>query len=252
MVLLTRNAPAQEYSLILDSLVAAQQVYLDPLNQIYLIYTKEKLIKKFDQNFNLLWKKEVKYQWDNLQLDLSDPFKPILYFPGDYYLSLLDDRFTELNRIDEPLLHQNAILCRLNGNEYAVFDGNALTIRNNQTNQTRYSGILERPHSPDTQIKTKLKSNRSEIFLSFPGSGIVQFNDQLFKTQEWKIPELSHFDLADEHIFLFKNGSLYRFNVLDSIEKYVISVPKTIESLTANAERLAFLNSGRLTILQHK
>lgn len=250
VVLLNSNNNAQNYQLILDSLVDASEVYLDPLNQIYLVHSKEKYIQKLDPEFNLLWKIDFKYHWDNIRLELSDPFKPLIYFPGDYYLALTDDRLNELNRIEEPLLSSNAELCRLNGNEYALYDGNALAIRNNQTNQFRNSGIILRPNRVSSTGRPHLKSNRSDIYLGFPEYGILQFNDQLFKIREYVIPDLIHFDLSNEQILCVRQNNLIKINLLDASETILYVFPQTIISFTANTDRLAVLGAGRLTVFR--
>lgn len=247
-VLLNSNNYAQAYKLILDSLVDAREVYLDRLNQIYLVNSKDKFIQKLDPDFKLLWKIEFKYHWDNIRLDLSDPFKPLIYFPGDYYLALTDDRLNELNRIDETLLSMNAELCRLNGNEYAVYDGNAITIRNNQTNQFRHSGIIIRPNTVPQTVRAQLKSNKGDIYLCFPGYGIMQFNDQLFKIKELVIPNLGHFDLASEQLLFIKNNNLFKINPLDAYETIIQEFPENIVSFSANTDRLAVLGGGKLTV----
>lgn len=237
--------------LVLDTMLHADNVYLDPLNQIYLINNSEKSIAKFNIGFQLMKKISFNQGWDQAVMDVSDPFKSILYYPGDYKILILDESLSVISAYDESDLNAQSAVCHFTTNYIAIFSNNLLKLKNYEQQKSLSSEPLYYIQTNNTQDPFQLKQSNEYLYLLRPGYGISRFTNQLFEEQSWTFPgHIKKMDVTGERIFYAQENELITFDTKFKTEALILKEEYLIKSFAINSEYIVLLNDNHLKLMK--
>lgn len=237
----------QELKLLLDTLVEADHIQLDPLGNIYLLKQSDKTLQKFDPEFKNLYSISFQNNWNNARLDVSDPFKIILYYPGDFKIHLLDAQLSLLQSIDATDLNEKAAIGHYDSDRFIIYDGNNLSIQNYKTGKTENSTFSGLFSSADA-MEVTLKKSKNNIYFIRKKSGIIVYTNQLFEEQKWTDTEMEMADLYDHFILKLKNNIIFGFNRINYTETILYTAINRITSFSTMNHKMALLEGNRLKL----
>ncbi|MBK8954489.1 MAG: hypothetical protein IPM34_02900 [Saprospiraceae bacterium] len=241
------SAYSQTLKLLLDTAIQADLIQLDPLGNIYVLRQSDKTLLKYDVNFKLLHQTTLQNNWNEVALDVSDPFKLILYYPGDFQMSLFDAQLHLIQTLYEPELSENTRICHFDSERLILYDGNKLYIKNYHTQQIEnsiYSGLNLPVKGRDVSI---LKF-QDKIYFICRYVGIQSFTTQLFEHDHWKDPDLETASLNSKSIYKIKNNKIFGFSQKTGIETELYSGINRIRQLSTSHDKVAILEGGRLKL----
>ncbi len=243
---------AQSLLPVLDTQVHANQVYLDPLNNVYLIDEVQHQLRKYNPAFQLLAQTDIDRGWDQAQLDVTDPFKILLFAPGEYRIHVLDANLAKLSSFDDPDLNQQASLCYLSSEEIALFDGRTLKIKNPYSGKELTGAQLAQFPPTDKPGKpAKLIRHRDAIYLFRPGLGIFRFTSQLFEDRSWPDADMAYMDLSGDQILSLDVKNQLRWHEpVGWSYKALYQTSSPVRSLASNARFIALIEGDHLKIFQ--
>ncbi|MBK9108597.1 MAG: hypothetical protein IPM92_09575 [Saprospiraceae bacterium] len=238
---------AQELKLLLDTFVEADLVQLDPLGNIYLINQSDKTLQKFNPEFVHLFSISIQNNWENARLDVSDPFKIILYYPGDYKIQLLDAQLSLLQTINAPDLNEKAAIGHYDSDRFIIYDGNNLAIQNYKTGKTEnstFSGLFSSMDAKDVSLK-KLKNY---IYFIQKKLSIVVYTNQLFEAKKWTDSDMEMADVNEHFIFKLKNNTIFGFNQINYTETELYTAKNIISAFAISNQKMLILEGNRLKL----
>ncbi len=233
---------------VLDTLVAADQVYIDPLNQLYLVNHTDKSIAKYSLQFELLKRISYNKGWDQAILDVSDPFKCLLFYPGDFKIYILDESLAQLSSYEESELNFTSRICHFSTDKIGLFSNNVLKLKSFQQTGSISSDLLQIPNSQKVNLSNKLKKSNEYLYLFIAGQGIYRFTQQLFEDRRWINPEIQLMDVSGETIFYLENDQLVEINTRTKSQKLLFSQSSQLKSLAVNADYLVLLYEKRMSV----
>ena len=240
----------QQYELILDTVFQANEIYLDPLNNLYLVNDTEKSIAKCDMNLNVLKKISFNRGWDQALMDVSDPFKCILFYPGDYKIVLLDESLSIIGSYEEPELNLESAVCQFSTDVIGLFSNNVLKLKNYQDQKIIYSDPINDDRRQDVRIQSQLKHHNSYLYLLRTGIGIIRFNNLLFEDKRWLNPKIEKVDIFGDALFYLEGNQIMKSDLKTQVETLIINSSKAIHSFAVNREYLVWLEGSRLRIIR--
>ncbi len=243
---------AQSLIPMLDTPVIADQVYLDLLNNIYLVDATHHQLRKYDATFHAVQEIDLDRGWDQARMDVSDPFKILLYSAGEYRVYLLDANLSKISSFDDADLNQQAGLCYFSSEEIAVFDGRMLKIKNPYSGKELSGAQLAQEATGISQgLQTRLIRHRDALYLFRPGLGLFRYTTQLFEDRVWPDKDMLAMDLiGDQILCLYNDNRLVRYEPYGWFRKELYQGVMQIRSLSSNAHLIALLEGERLKIFQ--
>jgi len=238
---------AQE--LVLEQSVTADAVYLDQLNQIYLLNKKEHTISKYDLTGNLINKTSFNQGWDQAQLDVSDPFKIVLFYPGDFKIRLLDAQLNEIGSFDDADLNEQAAICYFTTDQIAVFSNNVLKLKNfREPSEIQSARILQSTALPNMGLPQLIQSN-GFIYLFQPGVGISRFNQQLFEEKRWQLNLIQAASIVGDFIYYVERNKLFQMQTLSLKETLIYTFTENSICFAVNTKIVVVLDGNILKVI---
>jgi hypothetical protein len=234
--------------IILDTPVLADQLYLDPLNQIYLVHNSEKRVSKYSIHFEHLKTTSFRKGWDRALLDVSDPFKCLLYYPGDYKIYVLDESLATISAFEESELNSDSRICHFSTNIIGLYSNNYLKLKNYNQPWSISSDLLRIQGTNDYTFENKLKKSDQYLYLFISGKGIYRFTNQLFQDQFWVLPDIRFMDIRGDRIIMYKQGSIIEMDTRKKIEKELLPDVGELKCMAANSDYIILLLEGRLLV----
>jgi hypothetical protein len=241
-----------QHNILLDTMIHGDAVYLDPLNQIYIINDKEKSITKFKLPFQFLKRTGFNQGWDRAIMDVSDPFKSILYYPGDFKIRILDESLAEISMYDESELNSESAVSHFTTDYIAIYSNNFLKLKNYAQQKTISSDRLSDFHSEKIFVSTLLKQSDEYLYLLKPGSGITRYTNQLFEDLNWLIPDVEQFDVNGDDIYYLKQGEIIKLNASTADYHIMWKGLADVHGFAANSQYIVVLNGDRLQMISTK
>lgn len=233
-----------------DILIRADDVYLDPLNHIYLINNEEKSITKYDLNLVLLKRISFNQGWDHAVMDVSDPFKIILYYPGDYKIFVLDESLAIIASYDESELNSHSAVGHFTTDYLAIFSNNILKLKNYEQQKIISSEPLFDLQTEQAQYPYQLKQSNEYLYLLRPGIGISRYNNQLFEEKSWNNTMTTKMDVVGDQLFYYSDGELIKFDTNVKKEDILVKKDAVLKSFSVNSTYIALLLESKLRLIR--
>ncbi|MBK7738141.1 MAG: hypothetical protein IPI45_10245 [Saprospiraceae bacterium] len=236
--------------LVMEQKVDANTVYLDHLNQIYLLDKKEHSICKYDISWNLLSKTSFKQGWDQALLDVSDPFKILMFYPGDYKIRMLDAQLNEIGSYEEPDLNEQAAVCYYSTDQIAIYSNKILKLKNYLDGSEVQSALIIQSINNDNIKLPKLIQNNGFIYLFQPGVGITRFTQQLFEDKTWKYNSMGAVSVVGNYIYVIEGTRLLQIETLSMKESLIYSFGENAISFAVNSKYAVILDGINLKVFE--
>lgn len=235
-----------------DTSCYADAVYLDPINQVYAVYNQDKRIIKYNLQFKILKQVSFNQGLDHAILDVSDPFKCILYYPGDYKIFILDESLAVISTYDEPELNSQSVVCHYSTDQIGIFSNYGLKIKNYAQQKVLNSAPVFNQPGHTSDFPFRLKQSKDYLYLLRPGIGISKYNHQLFEEKTWLNSTAENLDVSDDEIYYTQKNVIIRLNTKWMTEEIILKTESPILFFSVNAENLLLLSDHRLQLYQWK
>lgn len=236
--------------LVMEQKVDANTVYLDHLNQIYLLDKKEHSISKYDISWKLLSKTSFKQGWDQALLDVSDPFKILMFYPGDYKIRMLDAHLNEIGSYEEPDLNEQAAVCYYSTDQIAIYTNKILKLKNYLDGSEVQSVLLIQSANNDHAGLPKLIQSNGFIYLFQPGLGVTRFNQQLFEDKTWKYSSLYAVSVVGNYLYGIEGMNLLQIEPVSLKESLIYSFTQHTISFAVNSKYAVILDGIHLKVFE--
>lgn len=188
----------------------------DPIDNLYLINDSE--LKKI----NLSNQKINRYSntlFGNFSaVDVSDPFKILIYNKDFNKLVFLDQTLTEITDpvfLDQLNLFHIGAICKSNEGGFWVFDLSLYQLKyyNEDLKNTRKSVQLAEIIETNTEQKEIFVLEKNDyIYLGIEGQGVLQFDKYGTYLKTFPLSNCNSFQVVDKHIIYYNNGSLISYH----------------------------------------
>ena len=247
------QAQEEDFSLIQSIPVKAAFITVDELGFIYLV--NENKVSKLSGNGKLLFTRSNLSSGDITSLDVSDPFKVLLFYMDFGNIEFLDNTLSLTNTISLALfgleLSTLAALSYNNGfwvynpqNMELVRMDQFLEISDRSGNIAKVTGKEINPNF--------LREKDDMIYLNDPEHGIMMFDKYGAYYKTINIKDISYFQVYDRKLIFFEEK---RMTILDpaTMNELSFSLPdgkhkRLSISLSAEKKLLYSLGSGMLNI----
>lgn len=234
---------------ILDTLIPADKIYIDPLNQIYLVNDHEKSITKYNIQLQVLKKISFNRGWDQALMDVSDPFKCILFYPGDQKIVILDESLAVIGSYDEPELLLESTVCQYSTNYIGIYSNNILKLKNYQEQKVISSAPLLNYDINSSKLYSQLKHSNSYFYLLRSGIGVNRFNIQLFEDQFWLDDRIEKIDVYNNLLFYQTGSEIFKSDVQTKNEELVVKTSGNIKFFAVNQRYLVWIEGNRIKVV---
>lgn len=236
--------------LVLDLKIEANTVYLDHLNQIYLLNKKEHSISKFNISWDLLSKTSFKQGWDQAHLDVSDPFKILMYYPGDYKIRMLDAQLNEISSFEDADLNEQAAVCYYSTDQIAIYSNKILKLKNYIDRTELQSALILQSDSKTKVGLPKLIQNNGFIYLFQPGIGISRFTQQLFEDKTWNFNSIRAATVVGNSLYGVEGIKLLQIELVSMLETLIYSFAEDAISFAINSKYAVVLDGINLRVFE--
>ena len=186
-------------------------------------------------------------------MDVSDPFKCFLYYPGDYKILILDESLSVIASYDESELNVQSVVCHYTTDYIGIFSNNVLKLKNYEQQKSLSSEPLYQSETSHTEYPYQLKQSNEYIYLLKPGFGISRFTNQLFEESSWKMPDIiKKMDVTGERLFYFSNAYLITFDTKLKMEEIILKEVDQFKSFAVNSQYLLILLENQLRLFKWK
>lgn len=241
--------PAQALAPMMDTALAADQMAIDPMGFIYLYHKASHQVCKYNQQLELQQCLGLNKSRSGVRIDATDPLKPVLYYPGEFLIQSLDFQWNVLSIREEPMLNDQATLCNLDSDQMLLFDGYNLSVLQLASGKTMYPK-WSNPMAIRSGGSNGLKKVEDHVFLFIGSWGIRRFTLELFETNQWMIPGMTHADCTKNTCFYSLGETLYRFDLTTGIETKLYTAENPISSLAVTDQLLGVLVAGNLKLFR--
>ncbi|MEI2694964.1 MAG: hypothetical protein V9E90_07835 [Saprospiraceae bacterium] len=236
--------------LVMEQKVEANTVYLDHLNQIYLLNKTEHSISKYDISLNLVSKTSFKQGWDQAHLDVSDPFKILMFYPGDYKIRMLDAQLNEIGSYEEPDLNEQAAVCYYSTDQIAIYSNKILKLKNYLDGTEVQSALIIQTVSNDHTGLPKLIQSNGFIYLFQPGIGVTRFTQQLFEDKSWKYNAMGSVSVVGNYLYGIEGTKLLQIETVSLKENLIYSFTEPAISFAVNSKYAVILDGINLRVFE--
>lgn len=237
-------------NLVLNLKVEANAIYLDHLNQIYLLDKKQHSISKFDISWNLLAKTSFKQGWDQAHLDVSDPFKILMFYPGDYKIRMLDNQLNEIGSFEDSDLNEQATVCYYSTNQIVIYSNKILKLKNYVDHTEIQSALILQSNSQTIAGFPQLIQRNGFIYLFQPGIGISRFTQQLFEDKTWNFNSIQAVKVDENSIFGVEGIKLLQIDQVNLQETLIYSFTDDAISFAVNSKYIVVLDGTNLKVFE--
>lgn len=235
-------------NLVLEKRLNADAIYLDHLNQIYLLNKKEHTISKYELKGKLLNQTSFKQGWDQAQLDVSDPFKIVMYYPGDFKIRLLDAQLSEIGSFDDTDLNEQAAVCYYTTDQIAVYSNSILKLKNFREATEILSARILQPDNLPVSGHPQLFQSNGFIYLFFPGVGISRFTQLLFEDKRWQLNSTQAAVVGD-FLYYIDGNKLFQLEAISMAETLKYTFTENAGCFAVNTKFLVVLDGSYLKVI---
>lgn len=240
---------SQSMHLLLDTVMEIDQVALDPIGNLYLYTSSNKVLSKINPHFELMYQTSINKSHSPPRMDVSDPLKPILYYPGEFLIQQLDAQGSILITRDASDLNEYSALAYFDQDRIVIYNGYTLALQDapsgNSTSQHSRTQIVS-----SAGTRNDLKKVQDNLYLFQRENGILKFTAELFETHRWLIPGMECADCDEGGCYLILQGSLYHMDPDSGTLTILSNVDGQVKGLAVGAQRMAILYHNRLKLFQ--
>ncbi|MEX2596504.1 MAG: hypothetical protein WEC59_06185 [Salibacteraceae bacterium] len=230
--------------------VESIDVRIDQLNNVYALERAQ--IEKFDSDGKLLTRYSNKLIGEDIQVDVSNPMKVLVFSPNQMRLVFLDSRLGELR--DEANLfrlgfQQISLAATSHSNGFWLYDPiNFKLIRFDQhfkkeRESMNLAQILRLEFYP-----TDLKELDNRVYLTDPSHGVFVFDIYGNYLKRIPIKGIVQLKLTNDYMFFQKASVLFALNLRDQSENRVQLTADFAQPFDVNRSLIA-LNMGKEIII---
>lgn len=238
---------AQDFNFkILDSFnIKSDQIYLDHLNQLYVIQSQDHLILKFDDQFQIKKESSSSFYAEPLFMSVVDPMKIILYIPSFSNVQILNSDLTLLSDEYYQQFNSESAITHYSNQSLCYFSNGKITLKNTIDNRLIESENIYYNRSKELKL-TEIKSNGKDIYLLIPGAGLWHFNEFLKLEHFMNDSTIEHIDLYENKLFISKHDQLeiLNLNLKSQVQKIKFSFP--ILSFSVNKNYLLLADKNKI------
>lgn len=221
---------------------------VDLLGNVYVI--ENQTLVKYDINGEKIKEYSNKHLGSVSYLDVSDPFRILLFYKDFNQILFLDNYLAEIRspvQLDDLKMDQVEIVCSSSQGGFWVF--------NNQSGQLIYfdKNLQKQQESVSlNSINVSLKKPVSLIeksdflYMHIPEIGILVFDKYGAYFKTLNLGDISNFQVADGKVIYFKNNSLLKYDM-----KFFTTVQLDLPDSLRNAKSVNILKD-KLYILREK
>jgi len=238
---------AQDFNFkILDSFkIKSDQIYLDHLNQLYVIQSQDHLILKFDDQFQIKKESSSSFYAEPLFMSVVDPMKIILFIPSFSNVQILNSDLTLLSDEYYQQFNSESAITHYSNQSLCYFSNGKITLKNTIDNRLIESENIYYNRSKELKL-TEIKSNGKDIYLLIPGAGLWHFNEFLKLEHFMNDSTIEHIDLYENKLFISKHEQIeiLNLNLKSQVQKIKFSFP--ILSFSVNKNYLLLADKNKI------
>jgi len=238
---------AQDFNIkILDSFkIKSDQIYLDHLNQLYVIQSQDHLILKFDDQFQIKKESSSSFYAEPLFMSVVDPMKIILFIPSFSNVQILNSDLTLLSDEYYQEFNSESAITHYSNQSLCYFANGKITLKNTIDNRLLESENIYYNRSKELKL-TEIKSNGKDIYLLIPGVGLWHFNEFLKLEHFINDSTIEHIDLYENKLFISKHDQIeiLNLNLKSPLQKIKFSFP--ILSFSVNKNYLLLADKNKI------
>ena len=249
---------AQDYEskLLQDIEHKTRWMEVDKMKHLYLIQNEHTLLK-YSADGELLFRYNENNLGEIAVLDVTNPFRILVYYEDFNTVVFLDRTLSEIQRFDlsDFDIWQTQAIGLASDNNLWIFDNNSYTVKKIDnsgetiTESDDLTLFLSKAPTPNRVIEFN-----DRLYLNSPNLGIIVLDlyGTFIKTIE--IPNLDYFQLHNGQIFYIQDQSIKSYHLLSFLEKK-INLPITepnLEQLCIAQERLYLKYPNKTSIFRLK
>ncbi len=242
------NLSGQSLNLIFkDSLIIEpQEIYLDPLNQIYILEKGKQNIVKLNEDYSINQKISSPFISSYAFMDVKDPMKILLFLPQYSNVTLYDESLAPLS--DEYLVGftNESAICFYSTQQLCYFSEGKLNLKNIINHEVLSSEPIFYDRKEINDV-SQLKSDGQSCYLLLPGYGLWKFNS--FLNLEYFIEDHSfeRMELYRNNLFVLRNSKISMLNSNSLNDKSIIDFNRgPIHTFAMNNKYLIIASSGTI------
>lgn len=238
---------AQDFNIkILDSFeIKSDQIYLDHLNQLYVIQSQDHLILKFDDQFQIKKESSSSFYAEPLFMSVVDPMKIILFIPSFSNVQILNSDLTLLSDEYYQEFNSESAITHYSNQSLCYFANGKIALKNTIDNRLLESESIYYNRSKELKL-TEIKTNGKDIYLLIPGVGLWHFNEFLKLEHFINDSTIEHIDLYENKLFISKLDQIeiLNLNLKSPVQKIKFSFP--ILSFSVNKNYLLLADKNKI------
>lgn len=214
ILLFAQNSTAQQFSLINEIEIKGKYLKMDNLGNTYVVNDNNELRKFNIKGEPLQFYNAVRYGKIG-SVDVSNPLKPLVYFPSYNTIRILDVTLSDKGKIalmDMGFDRVNAMCLSLD-NHIWIYD--EITFRLKKINDRLE--IIQQSENLSTLLQMPVRPNfimekDNLLLMNDPNIGILVFDIYTTYTKTIPIKDLKEFQKIKEVIYYYKEGKLQSFH----------------------------------------
>jgi len=242
-----------KYSFIDSYQVKANAVSVDNFGNYYIVSDNQ--ILKFDRDGNYQVKFEEVKQGSIGSIDVTNPFKLIVYYP-DFMKAIVLDKFltflVSYNFFDLGYTNVTAVGSSADGYLW-FYDATDFRLKkidvtgNVQLQSQPINQLIDRVINPNFIIE-----KNGQVYVNDTATGILVFDNFGAYYKTIPILGLQKFHILQEQIVYFQDGKLRSYNPV-TFDAKMISLPDTIGTIQAviDKQRIAILKKDRIDFYKY-
>lgn len=207
---------------------AASFIGIDKLDNTYLVTPDNELLK-YSPTGKLLWNYSNRNLGRLTQIDVTDPFRVVLFYPALEQLVVLNNNLNEINRYSfaQDATRQITLVASANTNGYWVFDQNnrELIRLSNDFADELQSGNYYQITGKDVK-PTMMRADNQYVYLYDPQQGVLQFDRFGAYIKTIVTGALTNFQVKENFLICTLGNSVKKINIQSSL---AVTIPLQIQ-----------------------
>ena len=230
-----------------DSLeLDVQELYLDKLNQIYLIQKDKQSILKLNEDLSTNQEYFSSFISQYTFMDVKDPLKLLLFLPQFANVNFLDESLAPLSEEYFSNFTNESAICYYSTNQLCYYSEGRMNLRNLQDHKVQSGETIYFTRKTINEV-SQIKSNGQNVYLLFPGYGLWKFN--AFMNIEYFLEDfaIKRMELIDDRLFVLKDNKIQIFQDRNFSDGVIFnSNGKEIQAFSINKKYLLIALQNRV------
>lgn len=206
----------------------ASFISIDKLDNTYLVTADNELLK-YSPTGKLLWNYSNRNLGRLTQIDATDPFRIVLFYPALEQVVVLNNNLNEINRYSfaQDATRQITLVASANTNGYWVFDQNnreLIRLSNNFADELQSGNYYQRTGK---DVKpTMIRADNQYVYLYDPQQGVLQFDRFGAYVKTIATGALTNFQVKENFLICTLGNSVKKINIQSSL---AVTIPLPIQ-----------------------